>query len=646
MVSKVRISKTTLPKYAIPKNKRKIHKVVYMDELKKNVLSYNKISGSIKYSEAEIKQAAKNLHEMHAKINLRLVNRITYPLGKVFNKIYKDFDIKVDESIDNLKSFIDTNNVVFVPNHQSHADYLVLNYILYKRFNITPYTAGGLNLNIFPIGKILRNMGCVFIRRSFHDDPIYKQTLKSYIHYLMTEKQQPLEFYYEGGRSRNGMLMLPKFGFFNMLIDNYHRSLKNLLPSNGKPLVFLPVSIVHEFLPEQQSMAKEVSGIKKSPETFLQLFGIFNVLKKNLGTVHVRIGKPIFVPHHIENPKKTTQSIAFSCFREVASSIPISPVALSSLILLDGPLGGMTWEKFSNKAVEIMNYIKCFNIPITAQLENKGWLDEIKKSVNFLINNKMLSEVFQPHLAKKYLVLSESHRIEISYFKNTILHHFFLPGLMYLVWEQIRKQSVTNVPEVKQYIEEKRKELKFDIYLPPVETMWDLSSKLLAFFNDSKTMKLDDIFAISSEDFQDLGERVSVFGNFFRYKYEAYYVGSLTILNFSKQKFSREEFFDLSREIFQLEKLNGHVIKHSESYSLPVMKNTLNFALNRGFIEVNDGQYEISNLDKVKEMVIKYSQNILDIYQMNLRNTISPTKHTKYLHSNTPLPAQESFAPS
>ena len=595
---------------------------VFMDELKRNVLNYNSLSGKIKYSADEIKRAAKSLHEMHADINIKLIDSITYPLGKVFKKIYQGINIRVGDTL-NLKKLISENNVVFVPNHQSHADYLIFNYILYKRFKITPYTAGGINLNIFPIGKMFRNMGCVFIRRSFHDDPIYKQTLKSYIHYLMIEKQQPIEFYYEGGRSRNGMLLKPKFGFFGMLIDNYKRSLNNLLPSNGKPLVFLPVSIVHEFLPEQQSLAKEVSGLKKSPESFLQLFGIFNVLKKHLGTVHVRVGKPICVPSQIDEPKKMTQNIAFSCFREVANGIPITPVALSSLILLDGPIGGITWESFCAKASEIMTYIKSFDIPLAVQLEQETWLEELKKSIKFLIDNQMLSEVFQPKLAKKYLVLAESHRVEISYFKNTILHHFFLPGLFFLVWEQIRNKSVVNLSEIEKYTLEKRKELKYDIYLPSVKTMWELSSKLISFFTDGKIERIEDLFELSLEDFEILGERLSIFGNFFRYKYEAYYVGSLTLLNLRGRRFNKEEFFALTKEIFQLEKLNGHVIKHSESYSLPVMKNTISYALNRGLVTRQEGLYEIADENKVKEMVIRYSQNILDIYQMNLRNTLS-----------------------
>ncbi|MFK7826385.1 MAG: 1-acyl-sn-glycerol-3-phosphate acyltransferase [Oligoflexales bacterium] len=585
-----------------------------MDEVKKNVLSYNKLSGKIKYSADEVKHAAKSLHEMHADINIRLIKGITYPLGKVFKKIYQGINIRVQDTL-NLKKLISENNVVFVPNHQSHADYLIFNYILYKKFNITPYTAGGINLNIFPIGKMFRNMGCVFIRRSFHDDPIYKQTLKSYIHYLMTEKQHPLEFYYEGGRSRNGMLLKPKFGFFGMLIDNYHRSLNNLLPSNGKPLVFIPVSIVHEFLPEQQSLAQEVSGLKKNPESFLQLFGLFNILKKHLGTVHVRVGKPISVPTKIDEPKKMAQNIAFSCFREVANGTPITPVALSSLILLDGPIGGITWENFYIKASEIMTYIKSFNIPLAAQLEKDSWLDELEKSLKFLIDNQMLSEVFQPKLAKKYLVLAESHRVEISYFKNTILHHFFLPGLMFLVWEQIRNKSVTNQSQIEQYTLEKRKELKYDIYLPSVKTMWDLSSRLLSYFTNSKVPSIEQVFALSLEDFENLGERLSIFGNFFRYKYEAYYVGSLTLLNLRDRQFNKDEFFGLTKEIFQLEKLNGYVIKHPESYSLPVMKNTLNYALNQGLVTLDDGLYKIANNSKVKEM----SSDIHKIFLISIK---------------------------
>ena len=84
----------------------------------------------------------------------------------------------------------DQNCVVLVPNHQSHADYIALNYAIIKKFGFPVYIAGGINLNIFPIGYLFRNSGCFFIRRSFNNDILYKMTLEGYLYYLLARESR------------------------------------------------------------------------------------------------------------------------------------------------------------------------------------------------------------------------------------------------------------------------------------------------------------------------------------------------------------------------------------------------------------------------------------------------------------------------
>src|SRR5947207_15492855 len=97
-------------------------------------------------------------------------------------------------------------SALFLPSQASQLDSLVLKYALYENGLPPNHTAGGINMNFFPMGAIMRRTGIFFIRRSFKDNDVYKLVLRQYIDYLI-EKRFPLEWYMEGTRSRSGKLM-------------------------------------------------------------------------------------------------------------------------------------------------------------------------------------------------------------------------------------------------------------------------------------------------------------------------------------------------------------------------------------------------------------------------------------------------------
>ncbi|MDH4351593.1 MAG: 1-acyl-sn-glycerol-3-phosphate acyltransferase, partial [Gemmatimonadota bacterium] len=101
--------------------------------------------------------------------------------------------------------------VVFLPSHRSNMDKLSLQYLLWENDLPPNHTAAGINMNFFPVGPLIRRTGSFFIRRTFKDNELYKYVLRSYLDYLV-ERRFPLEWYMEGGRSRSGKLLPPKYG--------------------------------------------------------------------------------------------------------------------------------------------------------------------------------------------------------------------------------------------------------------------------------------------------------------------------------------------------------------------------------------------------------------------------------------------------
>ncbi len=112
--------------------------------------------------------------------------------------------------------------LAFLPSHRSNLDRLSLQFLKWENDLPPNHTAGGINMNFFPVGPLIRRTGVFFIRRSFKENVLYKFVLRSYLDYLV-ENRFPLEWYMEGGRSRSGKLMAPRFGILSYVVDSWRR---------------------------------------------------------------------------------------------------------------------------------------------------------------------------------------------------------------------------------------------------------------------------------------------------------------------------------------------------------------------------------------------------------------------------------------
>ena len=254
--------------------------------------------------------------------------------------LYKELNFQ-ENGLD-LPKLIKTTSVIFVPNHQSYADFVTLNYLIYKKYRTPVSIAGGINLNIFPIGNLFRGSGCFFIRRTFASNVPYKLTLEAYLYYLL-KSHRPVEFFFEGTRSRSGRFFPPKHGLYRMFLDAYAEQ------DEDRELLFIPVSINHEHIPEQISLARELAGEQKKAEHMGQLPGLVKLFAHRFGTVHLRLRDPIrFVRDPEMTKKKQVEHLASLCFDRVSRSSLITPSSLLSFVLLNFPPmpRGKPGEKF------------------------------------------------------------------------------------------------------------------------------------------------------------------------------------------------------------------------------------------------------------------------------------------------------------
>ena len=177
--------------------------------------------------------------------------------------------------------------IVWMPCHRSHLDYLLLSYVLVKKGLTAPHVAAGVNLAFWPMGFFLRRGGAFFMRRSFSGNKLYAHVFAQYVHFLM-KNSFPLEFFQEGGRSRIGKLLFPKTGLLSIIISS-------IISRKAANTVLVPVYFGYDRVMEDSSYAKELSGAAKNKENFFQFLASMRRLFSEYGQVDVSFGPPVRV---------------------------------------------------------------------------------------------------------------------------------------------------------------------------------------------------------------------------------------------------------------------------------------------------------------------------------------------------------------
>ena len=230
------------------------------------------------------KEVSGYLHEMAADFSMLTVEVTCILLTLVFNRIYHEMVVD-QEGLERVREAARKAPLVLLPCHRSHIDYLVLSYIFYTNGLIPPHIAAGNNLNFFPVGRIFRRGGAFFIRRSFKDNKGYGLAFREYLKKLVQEGYW-VEFFIEGGRSRTGKMLSPKFGVLKTIVDT--------IKSGAAPDVqFVPVYVGYEQVIEEKAFSRELGGAEKKKENFGALISATKVLWAKYGRLYVNFGEPI-----------------------------------------------------------------------------------------------------------------------------------------------------------------------------------------------------------------------------------------------------------------------------------------------------------------------------------------------------------------
>ncbi|MBE7181562.1 MAG: 1-acyl-sn-glycerol-3-phosphate acyltransferase, partial [Terriglobus roseus] len=176
-------------------------------------------------------------------------------------------------------------SIIFLPCHRSHVDYVSLQIICYRLGLALPTVVAGDNLNFPLVGPFLQHAGAMYIRRSFGNDRLYSTVVQSYIDTLL-QNGFNFECFVEGGRSRTGKLLPPKFGILGFLLDS-------VLSGRVEDAIVCPVSTQYDKVLEVDSYISELLGQPKKKENLSDFAGSAgSILSLRLGRVDVRFHEP------------------------------------------------------------------------------------------------------------------------------------------------------------------------------------------------------------------------------------------------------------------------------------------------------------------------------------------------------------------
>jgi glycerol-3-phosphate O-acyltransferase len=375
------------------------------------------------------KDAARYLGEIAATHSTFVIDLVAQLIRLMYTRGYSEtlhYDAK---KLDQIQAMAQKHSVVFLPTHKSNLDHLVLQYMLHENGHPQNHTAGGINMNFFPVGPLVRRSGVFFIRRSFKDNPVYKFVLRNYVDYLV-EKRFALEWYIEGGRSRSGKLLPPRFGMLAYVVDAYRRG-------KSDDVVLVPVSIAYDQITDVHDYAAEQVGGAKPKESLGWFVGIVRRLGARYGDIHITFGEPLSLakvlgppdPHASPNPDDqnlATQKLAFETCVRINRATPITSASLVTLALLGAGDQACTVDEVKTRLASLLADVERRGLPTTGDLALDT--DEgIEHTLDALAENGVVTR-FSEGSECVYLIGTDQ-QLAASYYRNSIIHFFISPAI-------------------------------------------------------------------------------------------------------------------------------------------------------------------------------------------------------------------------
>ncbi|KYK75388.1 glycerol-3-phosphate acyltransferase [Aggregatibacter actinomycetemcomitans serotype e str. SC936] len=376
------------------------------------------------------KEAEKILDEIAANVSyegLRVADRF---LRWLWNKLYQGIEVENADRVRKLA--LEGHEIVYVPCHRSHIDYLLLSYVLYHQGLVPPHIAAGINLNFWPVGGMFRRGGAFFIRRTFKGNRLYSTIFREYLAELF-HRGYSVEYFIEGGRSRTGRLLAPKTGMMSM-------TLQALQQQQSRSITVVPVYVGYEHVLEVDTYAKELRGAAKEKENAGLVLRVIKKLR-NLGKGYVNFGEPITLSNYLnqhfpewkepleDRPQwfnKAVDAVSNQVMVNINKAAAVNAMNLTGTALLSSRQRALSREQLLEQLSSYQQFLQ--NVPYSDDVvvpteKAEIMLDHVLSldRVGILPEKDNFGEIVR---------LERSSAVLMTYYRNNIQHLFVVPSLV------------------------------------------------------------------------------------------------------------------------------------------------------------------------------------------------------------------------
>jgi glycerol-3-phosphate O-acyltransferase len=324
------------------------------------------------------------------------------------------------------------STVVFLINHRSNMDYILVGYLAAEKAAIS-YAVGEW-ARIWPLQTLVRAMGAYFVRRNSRD-ALYRKVLERWVA-MATEAGVTQAVFPEGGLSRDGKLRPPKVGILDYMLRAFD-------PQGERDIAFIPVGINYDRTFEDRSLLSERDSSAPRPGALAAAANAMRFVVKNLllmarnrwhrfGYACVNFGSPIslkrYATEHGLDARRLEREERFARVTELAEHlmgaiarvIPVVPVSLVARTFVSSPQ--RAWSEIEIKAavLETMRDLEARGAHVYVPRGDQDYAVDV--GLRMLTLRRLVVErdgIFTPAAAEMPL---------LEYYANSIAHLFGSDG--------------------------------------------------------------------------------------------------------------------------------------------------------------------------------------------------------------------------
>lgn len=375
------------------------------------------------------KYARKCLHEIEATPK----DSWLQPAAKLARFIYtRSYERELDinrEALEELRELSKDHLLLFLWSHKSHMDSFVFLLSLFDNaFRPLPLIFAGINMNFLGFGSLARRVGAIFLRRTFHEDPVYKLVFRSYIDYLIRNKL-PLSWSIEGTRSRTGKLSPPKLGILNWVVESCQKE-------GVEKVLLVPVSIAFDRIAEVDDYVAIQRGEPKRKESLGWFFNYIFGMQQPYGKVYVRFAEPLALgaatslSKDVSEGEDKTRTLVTRMGFEVCTRIeqitPIKSADVLTMVLLGANGRALTAAEIHTQAADIASMVKARELPAASGFKLDD--EEQVRAAVLALQGSGLCKCYDKANTPVYYIPAGKH-LAAAYYRNTITHFFLSAAL-------------------------------------------------------------------------------------------------------------------------------------------------------------------------------------------------------------------------